>query len=66
MDRKTEHKGWVELYNETVRLASSTYPEMLSEEQRDAYMLLPDLIERCQESYHAIPEPDRPLHWCAA
>jgi len=39
---------------------------MLSEEQRDAYMLLPDLIERCQESYHAIPEPDRPLHWCAA
>jgi len=56
------HRDAVNLYNEVVTLASKDYPA-LTEENRDAYALLPELIAACEVSYFEIDEPSRPLHF---
>jgi hypothetical protein len=64
MDELLEWLSWLELYNETSALAASGGPDgPLPEDRRDAYRLLPDLIERCRESWLAIPESVRSIHY---
>ena len=58
-----EHSDWLSLYRETSQLAAAGYPSQLTDEQADAYRTLPDLLDRCQEAWLAIPEASRPLHY---
>lgn len=57
------HRDWLSMYNETVHTASSTYPAPLTDPQREAYLSLPDLIQFCLESWLAIPDPLRSMHY---
>jgi hypothetical protein len=62
-DPVADHRSWVDLYNETVRIASAGFPKQLTVEQWDAYLLIPDLLDRCKESFELVPEAVRPLHY---
>lgn len=57
------HSSWVEAWTEAVETASGSYPAPLSESQRQVYLLIPDLLDRCRESFEAIPEHLRPVHY---
>jgi hypothetical protein len=68
LDPVAVHRAAVELYREVSALASDNYPERLQpfSEQWDAYLLLPDLIDRCKENFERIPEQFRPPHYLRA
>lgn len=58
-----EHRSWVEAYLDMTREAAAGYPAPLTQDQKDVYGLLPDLIDRCAEAYLQIPEALRPVHY---
>jgi len=66
VDPRAEWLEWLAVYRETSRIASAGYPARLSPEQFDAYRTLPDLIDRCKESFEAIPVEARPTHYLLA
>jgi hypothetical protein len=61
-----EHEENLMLYREASRIASCAYPAPLTEEQRDAYLLLPSLIELCKDSCDDLDPAERPLHYLLA
>jgi hypothetical protein len=61
-----EHREAVMLYREASRLASCTYPAPLTEEQRDAYKLLPTLMEMCKDAWDDLDPESRSLHYLVA
>lgn len=63
---RATHAEWVDLWRETALIACSGYPDPLTDEQRAAYLTLPDLIARCKEAWLAIPELERPVHYLSA
>ncbi len=60
-----QHRVWVETYNDVVYQACSRYPELLNDREKEAYLLLPSLIDYCRQAYSFIPEdaPGRPVHY---
>ena len=65
VDLVSDHRANLDLYNTLSRVASAGYPSPLNEEQREAYMLLPQLIEDCAVSYALIPDGHvgKPAHY---
>ena len=59
----SEHREWVSAYLDTTRIAAAGYPNPLTQEQKDAYSLLPDLIDECKKSYFMLPPDLRPVHY---
>lgn len=59
----SEHREWVEAYLDTTRIAAAGYPAPLTQDQRDAYGLLPALIDECRKSYYMLPDEIRPIHY---
>ena len=58
-----DHREAVATYREISTFAASGYPERLTDEQRDAYSLLPTLMDDCKEKYDALPVESRPNHY---
>jgi len=56
------HRSAVEAYQDIAHVATSCYPE-LTDAAREAYEILPMLIDDCQRTFEAIPPDLRPLHY---
>ena len=56
------HRAAVEVYLDISHIAASSYPE-LTDASREAYEVLPMLIDDCQREYDRIPEDLRPVHY---
>jgi hypothetical protein len=62
-DLVAEHRAWVHTWNELTLIASSGPLNLpLTEEAKDAYRLLPDVIAYCEATWSALPESERSLH----
>jgi hypothetical protein len=57
------HRSNVECWRELSAIAQGDGSPEMSEEQRDAYRLLPGQLDNCQDSYLRIPESARPAHY---
>ena len=60
------HRDAVALYEEVSRIASAHYPDPLAEEQRDAYLLLPYMLNLCRDAYSLLDPDIRPVHYLLA
>ena len=58
----SEHRECVEIWTAVSHIAAACYPK-LDEDARDAYGILPGLIDRCKETFDALPVENRPLHY---
>jgi len=66
MNQHDEHRLWLDAYHATSAAAQEnpfgpTAP--LTEEQTQAYLLLPALLDECEVAWKAIPEPERSVHF---
>jgi hypothetical protein len=58
-----EHRAWVEAWNETsFRAAASPLNQPLTEDAKDAYRMLPEIIANCERLWEMLPESDRTMH----
>jgi hypothetical protein len=60
-----DHADAVRLWQEVSLIAARDYRSKLSDEQVNAYLLLPSLQDCCKEAYARIPVgcPGRPRHY---
>lgn len=61
-DLVAEHRECVEIWTAISHIAAACYPK-LDEDARSAYEILPGLIDRCKETFDALPVESRPLHY---
>ena len=52
------HRDNVETWRDVSAIAHGNGDPTLTDEQRDAYLLLPDLLDTCASSYESIPAYD--------
>ena len=57
------HKANVQTYREFSAYASAGYPNPLTEDQAEAYKILPSLMDNCRASWEIIPPELRPDHY---
>ena len=60
---KAEHAAAVAVYKDIGGAAAAGYPDALTDDQRAAYLVLPELIEDCRRTFYALAPEDRPLHY---
>ena len=65
MTKIDDHANAVRLWQEVSLIAARDYRSRLSDEQVNAYLLLPSLQDCCKEAYARIPVgyPGRPRHY---
>lgn len=63
-----EHRQWMSVWCELTYISSGGFTPHgkqlpLTQEQRDAYRAIPDVLDRLEEAWALLPEDVRPLHY---
>lgn len=59
-----EHQAWVSKWDELTFIATSSPLNVpLSEDSKEAYRMIPFVIEQCKTAWEALPEDRRTVHF---